>query len=655
MGKRLLGSAAAVPAFFQQTLLSSQGYPIPDGPTKVAHPTPMLSLDSVASRDEADAWATRTLARLARSGIDVSSTSWTAEPKVDGLALRLSYKAGKLVQAATRGDGVAGEDVTAVVAARVDGVPATLPGTPIDVEIRGEAYMTHAEFEAANAAAEQAGLTPFSNPRNLAAATLRAGATTATSHTPAAEAAAKRRLSFAAYGLILQPGTEGAPATHAESLAWLQKRGVSVADPLFVRPTLQAALDAAAAWMDTRATLPYDVDGSVIKADALAVQAALGAGPTAPRWAVAWKFPAADAVTTLAGVTWQLGRTGALVPVAELTPVTVGGVVVARASLHNLSVARRLGARIGDAVVVRRAGDVVPQVVAAVPSMRTGSETEWRVPSECPACGGELTRDATADTETLRCESRSCPGRSLKRVQHFAACVASDGVGPATVAAIVDGGAAADAADLVALTANDLQHLPRFGELRAAAVAAALNAAYTAPPAAVLAGLAIPGVGRAVADALLTEFKSIQALADAAARGGLDLTPVPRVGPAIAAALETWFAVDDNVALVERLLEAGVGTGVVETPQQPASDAPLAGASILVTGTVPGLSRAAAHAAITAAGGTPVAAVSSKTAAVVVGDAPGAAKLDKASALGVPVVPAALFFEGGMVVWRPDS
>ena len=635
--------------------LSPQGYPVPDGPTKVAHPTPMLSLDSVASRSDADAWAARTLARLARARV-ATQTHWTAEPKVDGLALRLSYKGGVLVQAATRGDGAAGEDVTAAVAARVAGVPSKLAHHSGDAEVRGEAYLPHADFEDANAAAVAAGMPAFSNPRNLAAATLRAGATAATAHTAAAEAAAKRRLSFAAYGVRLPPGAQGAPETHSDGLAWLKANGVTVADPLFIQPTLADALDAAASWMDTRSTLPYDVDGAVIKADALDVQAALGCGPSAPRWAVAWKFPAADAVTTLTGVTWQLGRTGALVPVAELAPVSVGGVTVARASLHNLAVARRLGARIGDAVVVRRAGDVVPQVVATVESMRTGDETVWEVPSACPACGGSLTLDASTDTETLRCESRSCPGRSLKRVQHFASCVASDGVGPATVAAIVDAGAATDAADLVRLTPSDLSSLPRFGAARAALVAAALGAARSAPPPTVLAGLAIPGVGPTVAEALLNEFGSIASLAAAAARGGLDLASVPRVGPAIAAALETWFAVDDNVALVERLLAEGVGAGQVEKKAAPSlTTTPLAGASIVVTGTITGLSRTAAADAIVAAGGTAASAVSARTAAVVVGDSPGAAKLDKAERLGVPVVPAALFFEGGAVVWTPQT
>ena len=615
----------------------------------------MLSLDSVASRADADAWAARTLARLARARVS-TQTHWTAEPKVDGLALRLSYKNGVLMQAATRGDGAAGEDVTAAVAARVEGVPPKLAHHTGDAEVRGEAYLPHADFEAANAAAVAAGLPSFSNPRNLAAATLRAGATAATAHTAAAEAASKRRLSFAAYGLVLPPGTQGAPATHSDGLAWLKANGVTVAAPLLIQPTLPAALEAAAGWMDARSTLPYDVDGAVIKADALEVQAALGCGPSAPRWAVAWKFPAADAVTTITGVTWQLGRTGALVPVAELTPVAVGGVTIARASLHNLAAARRLGARVGDAVVVRRAGDVVPQVVAAVESMRTGGETAWEVPSACPACGGALTLDASTDTETLRCESRSCPGRSLKRVQHFASCVASDGVGPATVAAIVDAGAATDAADLVRLTPADLSSLPRFGAARAALVASALGAARSAPPPTVLAGLAIPGVGPAVAEALLNEFGSIASLAAAAARSGLDLASVPRVGPAIAAALETWFAVDDNVALVDRLLAEGVGAGVVEKKAVPAlTTTPLAGAFVVVTGTITGLSRSAAQDAIVAAGGVAVSTVSARTAAVVVGDSPGAAKLDKAERLGVPVVPAALFFEGRAVVWTPEK
>jgi DNA ligase (NAD+) len=354
-------------------------------------------------------------------------------------------------------------------------------------------------------------------------------------------------------------------------------------------------------------------------------------------------------VTTLTSITWQLGRTGALVPVAELAPVAVAGVSVARASLHNVQVARRLGVRVGDAVVVRRAGDVVPQVVGPVLKMRTGRETEWETPSHCPACGSALVGGSDADGDVLRCAARGCPGRSLKRVQHFAACVASDGVGPSTVAAIVDAGLASDAADLVALTAADLATLPRFGALRAAAVSRALAAAFTAPPAAVLAGLAIPGVGPAVADALLARFGSVRALADAAARGGVDVASVRGVGPAIAAELERWFAVDDNVALVDRLLGAGVGGGHVErveaapTGGGSAAPPPLAGLSIVVTGTLPSLSRSAAHAAIKAAGGTPSSAVSARTAGGVVGDGPGKAKLAAAESAGVRVVPAAIF------------
>lgn len=618
----------------------------------------MLSLDSVSCRADADAWAARTAARLARAGV-ADDGGWTAEPKLDGLALRLAYRGGVLVQAATRGDGVAGDDVTASVLGRVDGAPRELVGAPADVEVRGEAYMTHAAFAAANEAAEAASLPRFSNPRNLAAATLRAGVGTAT-RSAAADAADRRRLSFAAYGVTLPPGTPEAPTTHMDCIAWLRQAGFGVADPVLHAPTLAGALDAAARWMDARADLPYDADGAVIKANSLAVQGALGAGPSAPRWAVAWKFPPVDAVTTLTGVAWQLGRTGALVPVAELAPVAVGGVTVARASLHNVQVARRLGARVGDAVVVRRAGDVVPQVVGPILKMRTGSETEWSTPTACPACGGPLMGGSDVEGDVLRCASRGCPGRSLKRVQHFASCVASDGVGPSTVAAIVDAGLAADAADLVALDAAALATLPRFGELRAAAVARALAAAFTAPPAAVLAGLAIPGVGPAVAEALLASFGSVRALADAAARGGLDVDSVRGVGPALAAELERWFAVDDNVALVDRLLAAGVGDGQVEREDDDAArdnddDArPLAGLSFVVTGTVPSLSRSAAHAAIKAAGGTAASSVSARTAAVVVGDSPGKAKLVAAAEAGVRVVPAALFFGGGgRVVWRP--
>lgn len=606
----------------------------------------MLSLDSVASRAAADEWARKTAAKLAAAG--VGDGPWTVEPKLDGLAVRLSYVAGALVQAATRGDGREGEDVTAAIG-RLTGAPGRLAGYRGDAEVVGEAFMTHAAFAAANEDAARAGRVPYSNPRNLAAASLRAGTTAATARSAAAAAADRRALSFAAYAVSLPPGTPDAPTTHSGGMAWLRDRGVGVPDVAAVAPTLAHALDAAEAWMAGRADLPYDVDGAVIKADSLAAQNALGVGPQAPRWALALKFPGVDAVTRLARVSWQLGRTGQLVPVADLDPVTVGGVVVARASLHNVQVARRLGARVGDAVVVRRAGDVVPQVVAVLTELRSGREAEWEEPSCCPACGGPLAGGSDADGDALRCEARECAGRALRRVQHFAATV-TDGVGPATVAALVDAGLAADDADLVGLTVDAVAGLPGFGPRRARNIVNALHAAKAAPPAAVLAGLAIPGVGPAAAAALVARFGSLRAVL---AAGEDELQQVGGVGPSTAAAVAAWRAVDDNAALAERVLAAGVGDAAVE-PSVPARPCgPLAGLVVVVTGSVPGLTRGAAKAAVAAAGGTPAASLSARTSLLVVGSGAGGAKLKKAAELGVEVVEAGRFFgAGGRVVWR---
>jgi DNA ligase (NAD+) len=606
----------------------------------------MLSLDSVASRPAADEWARKALAKLAAAGAPAGP--WAVEPKLDGLAVRLSYANGALVQAATRGDGKEGEDVTSAVG-RLTGAPRTLAGYSGDAEVVGEAYMTHAAFAAANEDAAREGRAPYSNTRNLAAASLRAGATAATARSAAAAAADRRALSFAAYAVTLPPDTPNAPSSHSGGMAWLRDRGVGVPDAAALAPTLASALDAAEAWMAGRGGLPYDVDGAVIKADSLDAHKALGVGPQAPRWALALKFPGVDAVTRLARVTWQLGRTGQLVPVADLDPVSVGGVVVARASLHNVQVARRLGARVGDAVVVRRAGDVVPQVVAVLAELRSGDEAEWGEPTCCPACGGPLAGGSDADGDALRCEARECAGRALRRVQHFAATVA-DGVGPATVEALVDAGVAADAADFIELEADAIAGLPGFGPRRASNIVAALQAAKGAPPATVLAGLAIPGVGPASAAALVARFGSIRGVL---AAGEDELQEVDGVGPATAAAVAEWCAVDDNAALAARVLAAGVGDAMVEPSQPPRPDGPLSGLVVVVSGTVPGLTRETAKAAVAAAGGTPATALSARTSLLVVGAGAGGAKLKKAASLGVRVVKAANFFGAGAeVVWE---
>jgi len=691
---------------------------------KAAHPARLLSLDAVHSRAEAEAWGLRTAARLEAAGLGGdASTAWAVEPKFDGLASRCSYVGGTLAAVVTRGDGRVGEDVTpAAASGRILGLPVVLKSDGDSggategesLEVRGEVFMTHAAFASANEAAVAAGSAPYANPRNLAAATLRAAATVrpdGAPPSPAAAAATARTLSFAAYELAGGGGDR--PRAHSEALAWLTRRGFGVPASLATYPTFGAALDAAEAWMAGRERLAFTVDGVVLKADDPAVRAALGASPSAPRWAVAWKFPATEAVARLTGVTWQLGRSGQLVPVAELEPTPVGGVVVSRASLHNPAHVRGLDVRLGDAVVVARAGDVVPQVVRALVEVRSGGEVAVEEPTACPACGAGLVgsggasaagasspastaaaADDASSSDALRCVNRACPGRALKRVQHFAACLtagaaerrggargdagaapgvdlsALGGLGPATVTAIVDAGLASDAADLVGLTAADLGSLPGFGPKRAAKVAAALAAAAAAaPPGAVAAGLGIPGVGRGAADALVAAAGGLAPLA-AWAVDEARLTAVPGIGPLTAASLARWWAADENAALVERLLAAGVGTAPASSvgsgggssgdgdaaaaSPSPSSPLPLAGLSLVVTGKVAGLTRAGTTAAIVSAGGRVVASISSSTAALVVGESPGGAKLAAAEAAGVAVIDAADFFgEGGVVEWRP--
>ena len=798
------------------------GFPVPDASSrspsspvaKVRHPSPMLSLDSVNSREDLEAWGRKAELKLARASEDdeeearggrqrssssassssssssASSSSWVVEPKMDGLALRLEYRKGKLVRAATRGDGRVGEDVTAALLRALSPSSSSLSSSPPsssdssssssssskaiplslrsymgDADIRGEVFMTRAAFERANEEAAAAGRAPFSNPRNLAAATLRAGGGGGEGPASAAALAAERRsLSFAAFSLALGSGDTGARGeardgagsggaggeggdaggtlgTHAWCLEWLATQGVGVPDPVSPAPAAAAAPPAscfasfaeaalaAEAWMARRAELPYDVDGAVLKANDLRSRLLLGASPSAPRWAVAWKFRAAEAATRLEGVSWQLGRSGALVPVAELEPVSVGGVVVARASLHNAATLRRLRLRRGEMVVVRRAGDVVPQVVGAVRVLAgegpgEGGEGEgedeagaaWLPPTACPACGTPLVAVAVASSpspscsrdpsspsspsssppsasaDILRCPAaNTCPGRALRRAQHFAQHVVADalerssgggagspaagpagGAGPAAVAAIVAAGLASDAADLVSLTPEALlaAGIPGFGARRAARVARALSAEGAAPGA-VLAGLGVPGVGRAAADALLSSLGSLRAVASA---GVPELERAPGIGPVTAAAIEAWFAVDDNAGMVERLLERGVGAADVERtaaplpPRRPSTGKskkgppssqeqqlllPLSGLSFVITGTVPNATRSRLKAAVKAAGGTAAAAVSSKTAAVVVGDAPGRAKVDAAEGLGVQVIQASDFFDAeGRVMWR---
>jgi DNA ligase (NAD+) len=590
-----------------------------DGFAEVVHEVPMLSLDNAFSDEDLLAFDRRIRERLGQEDLLIT---YVAEPKLDGLAVSLLYRDGELVRAATRGDGATGEDITSNIRT-LRSVPLRLRGTPPPLlEVRGEVVMPHAGFEALNARQRQAGQKPFANPRNAAAGSLRQ---------LDARITAQRPLEFYAYSIARVEGA-ALPDSHMAGLQQLRDLGLRVNALVQSCVGVEALLAFYHDVQTRRPTLGYDIDGVVYKVDDLGLQQKLGFVSRAPRWAIAHKFPAQEELTLLRDVEWQVGRTGALTPVARLEPVFVGGVTVSNATLHNADEIARLDLHIGDTVVVLRAGDVIPKVSAVLADRRPADARPIVLPERCPVCDSEVFR---AEGEAaMRCTGGLiCAAQQKEAVRHFASRRAMDieGLGEKLVDALVDAGLVANVADIYHLTSEQIASLERMGEKSAANLVEAIDNSKQISLPRFLFALGIREVGEATALALANHFGSLEAImtADEAA-----FLAVPDVGPVVASHLCHFFAEPHNQTVIAALRAAGV-TPSESVPQKPEA-LPLHGQTWVLTGTLTQLTRDQAKAALQQLGAKVAGSVSAKTSVVIAGEAAGS-KLDKAVALGVPV------------------
>lgn len=590
----------------------------------VRHAIPLYSLENAFDLGEFQAWEER----WRRQAPQVGAVEYVAELKIDGSALALTYQQGVLVRAATRGDGTAGEEITQNVKT-IRSIPLRLQTDhpPALVEVRGEAFLPLAVFEQINQerlAREEA---PFANPRNAAAGTLRQ---------LDSRIVAQRQLDFFAYTLHLLPAATQAgplPESQWQALELLHRFGFRV-NPN--RQLCQSSADVQAyydSWASQRHQLAYLTDGVVVKLNNFVLQEELGFTQKFPRWAVALKYPAAEVPTRLRGVTFQVGRTGAVTPVAELEPVQLAGTTVARATLHNGDRLAALAIHRGDTVIVRKAGEIIPEVVRVMPELRPPDTSPVTMPDHCPQCGEALVK--LAEEAVTRCINRSCPAIVQGAIIHWARRDALDieGLGVKWVQQLVDQGLVQSVADLYGLGVEDLLPLERMGPQLAQKLVGAIAASQTRPWAAALYGLGIRHVGTVNAKTLAQHFPSVKDLA-AAPRDRL--ASIEGIGPEIAQAVSQWFTNPANQSLIERLQQAGLTLASAEQTA-PATDQPLAGKTFVLTGTLPHLTRPQATAKIEVAGGKVVSSVSQVTDYVVAGEKAGS-KLTKAEKLGIPIL-----------------
>ena len=586
----------------------------------VRHRVPMMSLDNAMSAEELLAWARR-MERFISGDV-----AFASELKIDGVAISLLYEDGRLVRAATRGDGRVGEDVTANVRT-ITAIPEKLAldgdgPVPSAFEVRGEVYMPLPAFEELNRRQEAAEGRRFANPRNAAAGSLRQKDPSIT---------ASRDLAFWCYQVGLNEGG-AAFARHSETLEYLRRAGLPVNPEVRVLHSLDEVQRFCDHWLAHRHDLEYEIDGVVVKVDDLAQRGELGFTSKAPRWAIAYKFPPEERTTRLNGIMVSIGRTGKATPFAQLEPVFVGGSTVGLATLHNEDQVAKKDVRPGDTVVVRKAGDVIPEVLGPVLSLRPDGLEPWSFPKECPVCGGALLR-LPGESDTF-CTNLECPGQRLARIAHFASRGAMDieGLGEQTVRLFIERGWLTDVADVYDLPYDEIRGLEGFGEVSVANLERAVEASKDRPLANLLVGLGIRHLGGTGSQVLARAMRHLDRIMEASQE---ELAAVEGVGPVIATSVHDFFAQDANRAVVERLRRAGLNLAGPDAPEEPQT---LAGMSVVVTGTLEGFSREAAEEAVKARGGKSPGSVSAKTTAVVVGEAPGAAKLDKARALGIPLL-----------------
>jgi DNA ligase (NAD+) len=594
--------------------------------TPAEHLERMLSLDNVFAPEELAAWAARIRGEIG------DDAHYLCELKIDGVALALVYRDGRLERAATRGDGRTGEDVT-LNARTIDDVPEKLTPSkefpvPKVLEVRGEVFFRVADFEELNAGLVAEGKPPFANPRNSAAGSLR-------QKNPAVTA--RRKLRMICHGLGHAEGFN--PKTLHDAYRALDAWGLPVSEHTARVKGIDGVTEHIAYWGEHRHDVEHEIDGVVVKVDERALQRRLGSTSRAPRWAVAYKYPPEEATTKLLDIRVNVGRTGRVTPFAYMEPVKVAGSTVGLATLHNASEVKRKGVLIGDTVVIRKAGDVIPEVLGPVVDVRDGSEREFVMPTRCPECGTKLAPAKEGDAD-IRCpNSRSCPAQLRERVFHLAGRGALDieGLGYEAAVALLKSGVIADEGDLFTIVSGDLLRTDLFktkdGNLSAngARLLINLQEAKTRPLWRVLVALSIRHVGPTAARALATEFGSLDAIMSASEE---QLAAVEGVGPTIAAAVKEWFAVDWHKAIVDKWRAAGVR---MEDERDTSIARTLEGLSIVVTGSLTGFSRDDAKEAIVSRGGKAASSVSKKTAYVVAGDSPGS-KYDKAVELGVPIL-----------------
>lgn len=601
----------------------------PDSPTQrvggepleefqtVEHVAPMLSIDNTYSPEELRAFDGRV-----RKNLEGEQPAYAVELKVDGVSISLRYEEGRLVRAATRGDGFRGDDVTANVRT-IRAVPLRLIGEPPPVlEVRGEVYMRNQELQRLNRLREETGEPPLANPRNATAGTLK-------QLDP--RVVAERRLDLVAYGVAPVEGMEF--PSHWETLRRLRDFGLPTSLHTRRCASIEEVLDVCEQWEKRRNALDFEIDGMVVKVDSTEQRRRLGATSKAPRWAIAYKFPAQVARTRLKGITVQVGKTGTLTPVAELDPVPLGGTVVKRATLHNFDDLARKDVRIGDTVEIQKAGEIIPQVLRYVPEMRAKGTRPFPAPQACPECGSEVRKDP--DGVYLRCLNPACPAQIKGRLKHFASRGAMDieGLGAVLVEQLVDKGLVKSMADIYQLDQDTLAGLERMGKKSAANLVAGVESSKKRPLARLLHGLGIRHVGAHIAEVLARHFSDIDDLMGASLE---ELQAVEEIGPVVAASIRDFFDTAENRRLVEQLRAHGVALRDKKRGA-PAGPRPFEGKTFVVTGALERHSREAIHERIAMLGGRPSSSVSRRTDFVIAGENPGS-KLSKARELGVRII-----------------
>jgi DNA ligase (NAD+) len=610
----------------------------PDSPTQrigappveafgvVEHPQPLLSLANAFSYEELAAWHKRVSNLLGGRQFDL-----VCEPKIDGLAVALTYVDGLLATGATRGDGYRGENITQNLRT-IRSIPLSVPGeAPPRFEVRGEVYLPKAGFKKLNEERAKEELPLFANPRNAAAGSVRQLDSSITTRRP---------LDIFIYGLGWAEG-KAVPDTHWEIMQYLKSLGFKINPNIALRHSLDEAEKYHQSWVESREKFPYEADGIVVKVNSIALQQELGTVAHEPRWAIAYKFPAIQGTTKLIDIGVNVGRTGSLNPYAILEPVRVGGVVISSAALHNEEDIHRKDIRIGDWVVVQRAGDVIPEIVEPIVSRRTGKEKIFSMPGRCPVCGSEVIKP---EGEAMhRCTNTACPSQALERIKHFVSRGAMDieGVGDKLCQALFKDGLIKDAADLYYLTKEQLLSLERMADKSASNVLNSIEESKDRSLARVIFALGILHVGEQYAELLAEQFHSIDQLAEASQE---ELSTIPSIGPKIAESIVAFFRQEGNRRIIEKLRKAGVRLEREKVKEAKPEELPLAGLEFVLTGKLESCSRSEAEAKIKALGGKAGSDVTRKTSYVVVGADPGS-KLAKAEKLGTKTLSEAEFLE----------